>query len=55
MLMLGNFYFSKEKRELWSVECGSEGCDAINLWHIGDPGKKGYVKLPVGSTLCFPR
>ena len=55
MLMLSDFCFSKEKRELRSVGCGSAGCDASNLWSFGGPGKKWSVKVPVGSTLGFPK
>ena len=54
MLMLSDFYFSKEKRELWSVGYAFAGCDAINEWSFGDLGKKWFVKLCVGSTLDFP-
>ena len=55
MLMLSDFCFSKERRELWSVRCGSAGCDASNEWSFGVPDKKWYVKVPVGSTLYFPK
>ena len=55
MLMLSYFCFSKEKRELRSVGCGSAGCDASNLWSFGVPGKKWSVTVPVGSTLGFPK
>ena len=55
MLMLSYFCFSTEKRELWSVGCGSEGCDASNLWSFRGPGKKWSVKVPVGPTLGFPK
>ena len=48
MLMLSDLSFSKEKRELWSVGCGSVGCDTINLWSFGGPGKKLSVKVTVG-------
>ena len=54
MLMLSYFYF-KEKRDLRSVGCGSEGRDARNQWSFGGPGKKWYVKVPVGTTLDFPK
>ena len=54
MLMLSDF-FSKEKRELWPVECGSAGYDASNSWYLGGPGKKWSVKVSVGSTLGFPK
>ena len=53
MLMLSDFCFSKYKRELWSVGCGSVGYDASNEWYFGGPGKKWSVKVPVGSTLDF--
>ena len=55
MVMLSDFFFSKEKRELRSVGCGSAGCDASNLCSFGGPGKKWYVKVPVCSTLVFPK
>ena len=55
MLMLSDFCFSKEKRELRSVGCGSEGCDASNEWSFGGPDKKWSIKVPVGSTLDFPK
>ena len=55
MLMLSGFCFSKDKRELCSVRCGSEGFDAINEWSFGGPGKKWSVKVSVGSTLGFPK
>ena len=55
MLMLSDFCFSKEKRELCSVGCGSTGCDAINEWSFGGTGKKWSVKVSVGSTLDFPK
>ena len=42
MLMLSDFCFSKD---LWSVGCGSAGCDAINEWSFGDPDKKWSVKV----------
>ena len=53
--MLSYFCFSKEKRELRSVGCGSAGCGASNLWYFGGTGKNWYVKVPVGSTLGFPK
>ena len=37
MLMLSDFYFSKQ---LWSVGCGSGGCDARNEQYFGGPDKK---------------
>ena len=55
MLMLSDCYFSKERRELSSVGCGSELCDASNEWYFGGPDKKWYIKVPVGSTLDFPK
>ena len=55
MLMLSDFCFSKEKRERWSIGCGSAGCDASNFWYFGGPGKKWSIKVPVGSTLDLPR
>ena len=55
MLMLSYLCFSKEKRELWSVGCGSAGCDAIKEWSVGGPGKKCSVKISVGSNLDFPK
>ena len=55
MLMLSDFCFSKENRELRPVVCGSAGFDASNLWYFGGPGKKWYVKVPVVSTLGFTK
>ena len=55
MLMLSDFCFSKEKRGLWSVGYGSTGCDARNLWPIGNPGKKWSIKVTVGSNLGFTK
>ena len=55
MLILSDLCFYKEKRELRSVGCGSVGCDPINAWSFGDPGKKWSVKVPVGSTLGFTK
>ena len=55
MLMLSDFYFSKEKRDLWSVGCGSTGCDDSNGWYFGGTGKNWYVKVPVGSTFGFTK
>ena len=55
MLMLSDFGFYKEKRELRSVGCGSAGCDASNWWSFGGPGKNFSIKVPVGSTLGFPK
>ena len=53
--MLSDLCFSKEKRELRSVGCGSAGCDARNWWSFGGPVKKWSVKVPMGSTLDFPK
>ena len=53
--MLSGFYFSKDKRELRSVGCGSAGFDASNQWSFGGPYKKWSVKVPVGSTLDLPK
>ena len=55
MLMLSDFCFPKEKRELRSVGCGSAGCGASNWCSFGGPVKKLSVKVPVGSTLGFPK
>ena len=55
MLMLSDFCFSKEKRDLQSVGCGSVGRGASNWWSFGGPGKKCYIKVPVGTTLDFPK
>ena len=55
MLMLSYLCFSKEKRDILSVGCGSVGCDVRNLWSFGGPGKKWSVKVPVGLTLGFPK
>ena len=58
MLMLSYLFFSKD---LWSVGCGSAGCDASNEWSFGGPDKKWSVKVPdiylrsLGSTLDFPK
>ena len=43
MLRLSDFYKSKE---LWSVGCGSTGCDARNEWSFGVPIEDWYVKVP---------
>ena len=43
MLRLRDFCKSKK---LWSVGCGSEGCDARKEWSFGDPDKKLSVKVP---------
>ena len=55
MLMLSDFCFPKEKKELRSVGCGSAGCDAIKEWSFGGPGKKCSVKISVGSALDFSK
>ena len=58
MLILRYLCFSKE---LWSVGCGSAGCDASNLWSFGGPDKQWSIKVPdihlrsLGSTLDFPK
>ena len=58
MLMLSDFCFSKE---LWSVGCGSAGCDDRNEGSFGGPDKKSSVKVPdiylrgLGSTMGFPK
>ena len=58
MLRLSDFCKSKE---LWSVRCGSMGCDDIYEWSFGGPYKEWSVKLPdiywiiLGSTLDFPK
>ena len=43
--MLRLSYFCKYK-ELWSVRCGSAGCDAINEWSFGGIDKECSVKVP---------
>ena len=49
-------YFCKSK-ELWSVVCGSEVCNASNEWSFGGPDNKWSVKVPdtylisLGSTM----
>ena len=56
--MLSDFYISKD---LWSVGCGSTGCDASNEWSFGGPDKKWSVKVPhiylrtLSSTLDFSK
>ena len=55
MLMFSDLYFSKEKRDLRSVGCGSAGYDASYEWYFGGPGNKWSVKVTVGSTLNFPK
>ena len=55
MLMLSDFCFSKEKRDLRSVGCGSAGRGASNWWSFGGHGKKWSIKLHVGTTLDFPK
>ena len=58
MLMLSDFCFSNE---IWSVGCGSAGCDASNEWSFGGPEMKWRDKVPdiylrsLGSTLDFPK
>ena len=58
MLRLSDFYNFKE---IWSVGCGSTGCDASNKWSFGGPDKKWSVRIPdiywtsLGSTLDFPK
>ena len=58
MLSLSDFCKSKE---LWSVGCGSAGCDASNEWSFGGPDTECYVKVPdiywrsLVSTLDFPK
>ena len=57
MLRLSDFCKSKE---LWSVGCGSAGCDASNEWYFVGPDKEWYVKVPdiylrsLVSTLDLP-
>ena len=41
--MLSDLCFPKE---LWSVGCGSAGCDASNEWSFGGPDKEWYIKVP---------
>ena len=54
MLRLSDLWKSKE---LWSVGCGSTGCDTRNEWSFGGPNEEWYIKLPdiywisLGSTL----
>ena len=55
MLMLSDFCSPKERRELWSFGCGFAGCDASNEWSFGVTDKNWSIKVPVGSTLDFPR
>ena len=58
MLMLSDVC---KYKEIWSVGCGSTGCDASNEWYFGGPDKEWYVKLPgiylrsLGSTLDFSK
>ena len=33
-------------KELWSVGCGSTGCDANNEWSYGGTGEEWSVKVP---------
>ena len=55
MLILSDFCFYKEKMYLWSVGRGSAGRGASKWWYFGGTGKKWSVKVPVGSTLDFPK
>ena len=55
MLMLSDLCFSKYRRELWSLVCGSVGCDARNEQSFRGLDKKWSVKVPVGSTLDYPK
>ena len=43
MLRLSDFCKSIE---LWSVGCGSTGCDASNEWSFGGPEEELSVKVP---------
>ena len=43
MLMLSD---SCKFNEIWSVGCGSAGCDARNEWYFGGPDKELYVRVP---------
>ena len=43
MLMLS---YCCESKKIWSVRCGSAGCDASNEWSFGGPDKKWSVKVP---------
>ena len=58
MLRLSDLCKSKE---LWSVGCGSTGCDARNEWYVGGPEKELSVKVPdiywrsLVSTLDIPK
>ena len=58
MLRLSDFCKSKE---IWSVGCGSAGCDASNEWSFGGPDKEWSVKVPdiylrsLVSNLDFPK
>ena len=58
MLMFSDLCKSKD---LWSVGCGSAGCDAINEWSFGGPYKEWSIKVPdiylrnLVSTLDFPK
>ena len=58
MLRLNDFCKSKE---IFSVGCGSAGCDASNEWYFGGPDKEWSVKvhdiylISLGSTLYFPK
>ena len=48
MLTLSDFCFFKDKRELWSVGCGSAGCVASKWCSFIGTVKKCSVKVPVG-------
>ena len=58
MLRLSGVYRHKE---LWSVGCGSAGCDDSNDQSFGGPDKECYVKVPdlylrsLGSTIDFTK
>ena len=55
MLMLSDFCFYKDRRDLWSAGCGSEGIESSNECSFGDPEKEWSVKVPVGSILYFTK
>ena len=42
MLRLSDFCNSKE---IWSVRCGSTGCNAINKWSFGGPSEAYSIKV----------
>ena len=58
MLRLSDFY---KYKDLWSVRCGSTGCNASNEWYFGGPDEEWSVKVPdiywrsLGSTLDIPK